>query len=180
MKKEVFVAIFIGLSVGLLVTFGVYTARKTFSPSGEIPSPSPSALPSGNPNNNLRLTSPEDETIQNTKEVRVAGVTDADAVVAIFINERPFITRADQNGNFAITSDLDDNSNVIRVTSVDEDGNVAETDRTVIYSIVNLTDQTTSDSLEASSSATTKKPSPKPSASPVASPKATPKVTPAP
>lgn len=176
MKKEVVFAILIGLGVGLLVTFGVYTARKTISPTSIIPSPTPEVEPSGNPNNILRVTSPEDESLQNTKDVRVAGTTDSDAVVVVFINERPLITRADETGAFSVESTLDQNSNVIRVVSTDEDGNTAEAERVVIYTTVNLNDQSASDSLTGTPSASTK-PTPKPTtkASPTPTPKATPK-----
>jgi hypothetical protein len=177
MKKEVIFAVLIGLGVGLLVTFGVYTARKTISPDSVIPSPFAEVTSSGNPNNTLRINTPEDESLQNTKDVRVAGVTDPAAVVVVFINERNEITRADDQGNFAVNTTLDSNSNVIRIVSTDEDGNIAEATREVIYTTVNLNDQSASDSLTATPSASGKKASPSPTPKASAAPKASPKTT---
>ncbi len=169
MKKEVFVAIFLGLILGLVVSYGIYTARKSLKDTQNKIEVTPEPTPSSGIHNSLTLLSPEDESIQAVKEVKITGTTDADSLVIIFVNDKEYISNADGSGNFSLQTDLTQGANVIVVRTIDEDGNVAEEERTVIFTTVSL-DETASASASPS-------PSPKASATPKASPKVTPSPT---
>jgi len=163
MKKEVVVAILIGLTLGLVVTYGVYRARTSLLnlPATQTTGETPSPTPSSSPHNTLTLLSPSDESVQNTKDVKVTGTTDPDATVVIFVNDKVQVTTADKSGNFSLQTQLNSvngGSNVITVRTIDENGNTAEEQRTVIFDTVPLEDLTGS----ASGSATLASPTPAP------------------
>jgi hypothetical protein len=135
MRKELFFTILVGLLVGLVVVFGIYRTKNFFSPKDQgtkleaSPSPQPSAETLGN----LIIHTPEDESIQDKEEVTIAGSTNVDAFVVIFVGEEEFITTADESGNFSISTQLETGSNIITINSLDEDGIVVTEERTVIY-----------------------------------------------
>ena len=144
MKKEVGVAIFIGLIFGIIITIGLYRARMSAinrgNPTNIISSPTPE--PSGQ-NSTLVLNSPEDESIQSTKNITVAGTTTPHAFVVVFINDRDFLTSADSTGHFSLAADLEAGSNIITVHSIDEDGKSTDEEKTVIYSTTGLEESPT-------------------------------------
>src|SRR5688572_27112854 len=96
MKKEVAFAIVIGLVLGLVVTFGIYTARQAAEPSVAksaelLASTTPDGGPNpvlNAPNSSLVVISPEDGLITNAKEVQVSGTTLPDALVLMFYNDQ--------------------------------------------------------------------------------------------
>lgn len=135
MKKELILAILIGLSVGLVIVFGVYRTRTIFTPRGQqerlevspVPSPSAEVL------SNLVVHSPVDESIQEAPDVTIAGSTNANDFVVIMVNNESFITTADKSGNFSISAVLEAGGNIIQVNSINENGDVTTQELTVIY-----------------------------------------------
>lgn len=178
MKKEVIIAIVIGLVLGLIVTYGIYRAKTSLNSSQQAASTSNDASPSPSSSlhNSLTLLAPEDESVQATSDVKVTGTTDPDALVIIFMNDLPQVIRADKSGNFSIQTKLQQGSNVITVRTLDEEGNTAEAQRTVIFTTVSLEETAVaSSSAQASPSAkptASIKPKPSPTIKP--SPTATP------
>jgi len=161
MKKEVLFAIFLGLGLGLVVTYGIYTARSAFLKHPLQPEVSPSATPAASPTDSaLSLFSPEDESIQLEDSVKVTGTTFPNAHVIIFVNNTSSITDADTTGNFSVEVILIEGANVITVRALDDNGNQAEQRRTVIYTTTDL-DSSPPATLSASPTA-----SPKPKTSP--------------
>lgn len=134
MTKEMILAIVIGLTVGLLLTYGFYRARVMVSgpmntpttQSTNTPLPSPTAV------GTLVLISPEDELVLTERNLTIAGTTIANSQVVIFVNNEESLTTADSSGNFSTERQLVFGSNVITVYSVDENGNSTTLERTVI------------------------------------------------
>jgi hypothetical protein len=175
MKKEVIFAILLGLSLGLIVTYGTYIARKSFTQLGKSStSASPSPTATASTNTTLTLASPEDESIQATKEVKVTGTTLPNILVVVFFQNDPQITRADHSGNFSLQGNLQSGANVITVRTIDDNGSITEEQRTVTFTTTPLEEApTASASAAASASAkpkTTVKPTPKPSPTPTPKP----------
>jgi hypothetical protein len=135
MKKELFIAVIIGLLVGLVITYGIYRVRTgvpkqvTNTKTSGIEATDSATTDS----TNLVLSSPEDESVQTSPDITIAGTTIPNSFVVIFINNKENITTADESGNFSITATLEAGSSIIRVHSVQEDGSTIETERTVIY-----------------------------------------------
>ena len=134
MRKEIFVAILIGLIMGLFITYGFYHSQRTTEPNQvtnivddnvEVDSPS-------SENGKLTLFSPENEIIQAENKVKVTGSTGENSTVIIYVNNEPIITQADETGNFSKEVSLDSLANIISVYSVDSSGEVNSATRTVV------------------------------------------------
>lgn len=139
MKKEVAFAVFIGLILGLIVTFGIYTARTSTQPPV---AESAKLLASTGPESTtatssstvigtgaLSLSSPEDGLITTAKEVQVSGTTEENSVVFIFYGDEYSIETADATGNFSTRIPTKAGSMVILVRSIDQNGNQVEDQR---------------------------------------------------
>lgn len=131
MKKEVFLAITIGFALGLIITFGIWTANRSLKNAKMkvTPEPTPSEeitaspTPTSQPTSKLTITSPLDESLVSTGSVVLTGTTDPKSIVAItYENDKQQIVVADDTGNFTATIDLVAGYNTINVTSVDKDG----------------------------------------------------------
>lgn len=134
MRKELIIAIVIGLSLGLILTFGIYTANqaikqkktvKTIEVVQATPSPlPPAALIIENPENNLVVTK---------TPLTINGKTSPKAVIAVYSEENESFGQADENGLFAISLPLSAGSNKIIVQSINQD-NLTETQKlTIVY-----------------------------------------------
>jgi hypothetical protein len=143
MKKELFLAILIGLLVGLVIVFGIYRTRIILTPKNENTAlentPTPEA--SADVLSNLVIHSPLNESIQDTEDVTIAGTTNTNEFVVIMINQEEYITTADESGNFSISATLETGSNIIEVNSINEDGKVTTEELTVIYTTQPLFDE---------------------------------------
>ena len=148
MKKEVFLAILLGLSLGLIITYGFYRARNSaLIKQTDLLTASPSVSPSTTPNSDLIIFSPTDESIVDTADITVAGTTTAQNLMVIFVNQIEYLTSADQTGTFSQKVKLENGSNVITVISLDEDGGQVSQELIVIFTTQSLTaDQTATSS----------------------------------
>lgn len=134
MKKEILLAVLIGLVFGLIITYGIYRATISLSsptrPSTTTATPSPVDEALINPN--LTVISPQDESVVSDRTITVAGNTLAGSYVVIFINDTENITTPDSEGNFSIQAELESGSNIITVHAIDEDGTVSKQEITVV------------------------------------------------
>lgn len=134
MKKEIFIAIIIGLFFGLLITYGVYRTRLALTQNTtnldqtEI-NPSPELLTD---TSNITVFSPEDGLIQENKELTISGTSLPNSYVILFVNNEDYISTADDTGNFSFNVILENGSNVLKVHAIDENGTTTTVQRTVI------------------------------------------------
>ncbi len=136
MKKEVILAIVIGLVMGLFITDGLYLSQRSREEAQTITTTQELELeaPTPNPEINGKLTiyNPEDEIIIAEQVAQVTGKTNPNAFVVIFVNNDPIILQADETGNFSKEVNLDTLANLIRIHAVDETGEHHTSQRTVI------------------------------------------------
>lgn len=154
MKKEVFLAIAIGFALGLVITFGIWTANKSLatlnknSPATPTPiNPAPggtgaNVTPVPNTANSgafsLQITSPDDEAFTNTATATVSGKTSPGATVVVTYEGDQAILLADVSGNFSTTLDLVAGYNQITATAYDKSGQSASQNITVTYSTAKI------------------------------------------
>ncbi|MFZ1721905.1 MAG: hypothetical protein WAU07_05370 [Microgenomates group bacterium] len=137
MRKEVLAAVIIGLTLGLFITYGFYRVRDSISETTVTDlQTSPSPTPETTILTNLAIHSPEDGTIQTDTALTVAGATIPNALVVVFINDTDTITTADETGNFAVETTLQEGSNTIAIHVVDENGDTTKEERVVIVSSI--------------------------------------------
>jgi len=143
MKKEVLIAIITGFALGLLITFGVWTANRALKESApqkessieikETPIPSPRKQELS-----LTVLSPEDNSISDQEEIEVSGKAIPEAVIVILYQDGEKILEADKEGNFKTTITLVGGSNEIKISTYDSEGNEVSKTLTVVYSTVKI------------------------------------------
>ena len=137
MKKETIIAILVGLSLGLFITYGVYQAKTGISPESDkdqkILSLTP--VPENEFSGELVLNSPKNEIIQEDSSISVSGTTLPSSFVVIFVDNKETITSSDESGNFSMEISLENGLNIITITVLDENGRSISTERTVIVSV---------------------------------------------
>ncbi|MBU0975061.1 hypothetical protein KKD03_05175 [Patescibacteria group bacterium] len=135
MKKEVLIAIFVGLTMGLIITFGVYRVKKsiTETPTANLEESPPEAEVT-TATTILALHNPENGTIQTEKELTVTGTTIPNAFVVLFVNDTDFISNSDESGHFSFKIELTNGTNVLRVHVLNDAGGVTVEERLVVVS----------------------------------------------
>lgn len=135
MKKEVLIAIFVGLSMGLIITFGVYRVKSSITekPVADFIEDNQEEQATATPTV-LALHSPEDGIIQTETELTITGTTVANTFIVAFVNDEDYITSSDESGNFTIKVELEDGENIIRVHVVNENNTSVVEERLVVVS----------------------------------------------
>ncbi len=140
MRKEILLAIFVGMSLGLMITFGIYqsqqnstTKQNTDSNRAIINPTSTSSATIENSNAELVINSPEPNLLSQENEIIVSGMSNPDSFIVIFVNDQEYITNADEAGNFSSKVTLEEGGNLLTVTSLDEEGRQVEKQLSVIY-----------------------------------------------
>ena len=134
MKKEVFIAIVIGLIMGLFVTYGFYHSQRASQQNlatsiVDITQDQPeTALENGK----LTIFSPDDEIVIDEQSVKVAGKATPNSLIVIYVNNDPTVIQADETGNFSKTVELETLANIITIHALDEDGEQNTAQRTVV------------------------------------------------
>ncbi|KKU02925.1 MAG: hypothetical protein UX93_C0005G0002 [Microgenomates group bacterium GW2011_GWC1_47_20] len=142
MKKEVILAISIGFALGLIITFGIWTANQSLK---NLPQPSPKAsvAPSPTPNNQLAnnqltINIPDDEALVSTDTVTLSGTTTPKATLLVVSENGEQTTVADASGAFSLDVDLITGFNTITVYSYSTDGQEASKSLTITYSTAKI------------------------------------------
>jgi len=142
MRKEVFIAITIGFALGLVITFGIWTASKALketAPKKEVPPQiTEEQLPTPTPQALLVITSPEDNSISNKEKIEVSGKTSAGTTVVVLYEEGEKIIEANSEGNFTTEITLIEGSNEITVSAYNKEGNEVSKTLSVVYSTAEL------------------------------------------
>ncbi len=143
MKKEILIAIVIGFALGLLITFGIWTANKALktqskAPTEEIKSEAvvePTPIPAGF---SLSILSPEDEALIDTNRAEIKGSSVAAAIIVIVAEKEEKIIEADENGSFATEVSLVRGINEITVTAFNQEGEKTSQTLNVVYSTAEI------------------------------------------
>lgn len=135
MKKEVLIAIIVGFTLGLIITFGVYRAQKSLEQKAakdEIVENQ--QLPGANNTQVLlSITQPEDGEISDKDAIVVGGITQKNSLVTILSSFDDQAIQADEFGNFSTEFSLDTGPNQITITSFNQDGTKQEKIINVVY-----------------------------------------------
>lgn len=143
MKKEVLLAILIGIGLGLLITFGLYTARKSIKQAGQIVSPLVE-----NKNNNANssqeivpsfsLLSPIDQSISKEGKTSIVGSAAPSSWIIILTETGEKMVQADQKGSFSTEVFLVSGENEIEVKTISDKGDIVGKIVTVVYSTAEI------------------------------------------
>ncbi len=138
MRKEILLAVFVGITLGLMITFGIYQNsenNKTGQNSNtdqliNNPISTESAIVQ---DPQLVINSPEEELLTNEEDLIVSGSGNPDSFVVILVNDVESISNTDESGNFSVKVKLIPGGNLLEINSIDEDGKQISKQRTVVY-----------------------------------------------
>jgi hypothetical protein len=140
MKKEVTLAIAIGFTLGLIITYGVWIANKSLKTT-PTPSPTPTQTTPAPVNNiptttnslQLSISTPDDELLTNTDTTTISGQTVPGATVSVIYESGEALLVADDKGKFSQDIPLDGGYNQISISAFDTKGNSATQNLLVTY-----------------------------------------------
>lgn len=141
MRKELFVAIVLGFGIGLVVVFGIITARSALRKHNAVTnngttsstiSPTPSVIAAAT--NALTIMDPQDGEVVMTDKVTLRGKTSPGANIVISTEKTDVLTAADDSGSFSSDVSLLSGANDIQVVSFNTSGDRSDTQLTVVYS----------------------------------------------
>lgn len=142
MKKEIVIAIIFGLAVGLIITVGMYRARRAMEtvPTEDVDitqtiqtSPEESAIPEDASSGRLRLREPLPDSFTTEKSAQVSGTTLSNSTIVVLQNEREILGSSDTEGNFSIPLTLESGVNVLVIRVLATGENPIEMTRSIVY-----------------------------------------------
>jgi hypothetical protein len=141
MRKEVLLAILFGFVIGLVITFGVYTANKSLKKTQTTepfqveveeaitPSPTPATI---------TIYEPVNEALIDEEKVTLKGKSFPNAVVAVVAEEEEYLLEANDQGLFQVEISLIGGVNQINITAVSPEEEAAETNLSVVFSTAKI------------------------------------------
>lgn len=142
-KKEISVAIFIGLIICALIIGGIYRAKTALDTHRTRTSPRPSATTQITTNGAedafpLTITSPADNSVVDTAQIELTGTTLPNTYITILTEKNEYIIVPSELGDFSQTITLVKGANTIGVTVYTPTGDKTEAKLSVVYTTVEL------------------------------------------
>lgn len=151
MIKEYFLAIILGAVLGLGLTGGYFAFCQKKNPKKESIeiSPTPSSISSASEQisasptitenkSSIKIISPQDGTIISSSKTSIKGDAKPNSLIVISTPSQTFSDKANSNGVFSISVELDSGVNLIKISSIDSDDNQDETELTLTYSTAKI------------------------------------------
>lgn len=142
MKKEVFIAIFAGLIIGLIITVGIFTANRSLEQQKNKSNPAavtPTASFSPNQaQSTISLTSHENFDLVDKPEISLSGLAWPNAVIALMAENKNLFTVADAEGIFTFSLNLIKGYNEITLIASDPTGATATSNLVLTYSTTKI------------------------------------------
>lgn len=137
MRKEVIIAIILGLGLGFIITFGIYRTQVALrsTPSSKEQAEAlktPASIIAPVELQELAIHNPQDGLITSATSIVVTGESEASAPVVLLVNSTEYITTTDSGGNFSFDVPLRQGSNVLITYVLRDDGSSFRDERTVI------------------------------------------------
>lgn len=140
MRKEIIIVILVGIGIGAVIAFGIYTARSALNSKvvTQTPEVTEDTRETTQPSLILEIIEPLDESVSDQEKIRISGKTIPNAVIAVISAENEYLLTSDDQGNFSVETNLIGGVNEILISAFDSQGNKAEVTRTVVYSTAEL------------------------------------------
>ena len=148
MKKEVLIAIFIGISFGLIITFGIHTAQRSIrnrdlGTNADTPTtPIPENIQNAS-NHIMTVNSPQSNAVIEEAQAEITGITSPLAMISAISAADQSAAQADDQGNFAIVLELETGANQVIITSYNANGQEVSQELTLVHSTANLEENNT-------------------------------------
>jgi hypothetical protein len=137
MKKEVIIAIIIGIGIGLVITFGIKTAQESLSKELQNPQPeltvnTPEVIEA--PVHQIEITSPKNNSVIEKNTVSVSGTSTPFSMIGLISTTDQNATMADNQGNFSLMASLTAGVNILTLSSYTVSGEQAVATIQVVHS----------------------------------------------
>lgn len=124
MRKEVILAVIIGVLLGGVILYGIYLANNS-SKTGLADQDSKDNTQETSttvitPANQISIIFPQDHSVVTESQLTLKGSTKPNSSLAIVTESDDIITTSDNSGNFSSLINLINGENMITVTVVDE------------------------------------------------------------
>lgn len=137
MRKEIIIAIVVGFVLGLIITFGIYTANRAIKNKNQAKSNQPSPLgfatPLPSPLTNLEITEPENNSVVDKDKIIVSGKADPKTAIAILGEDFDDLVYSDNEGLFSTEVPLVGGANEIKIISMGISNEKQEKVLTIVY-----------------------------------------------
>jgi len=154
MRKEILLAIIVGIVVGLGITFGLYLLRERFQPRQTLQQLTTlgqtEASPSPEAGGTLTIQQPRNNLYTQDSFVRIVGRATPNSYLAILAEENEYLTTADQDGDFSQEIELSAGGNRVTVISTSPEGHQEEVVLSIVFSTADLTSPSSTPSGEES------------------------------
>lgn len=128
-----------GFGIGLIITFGVITAKSAINQNQEKItagiSPAAEAIANSEKSiHKINLSQPENKSVVNSEKIEISGATTPFSAIAVMIgNNGDTVTMADEVGHFYQEVTLTGGANIIKTISISPKGEMAEIQVLVVY-----------------------------------------------
>lgn len=142
-KKEISVAIIIGLIIGGIIIGGMYRAKTALDAHSRSLAPSATPTPSSTDsatNSALPLTihTPLDNSVSDKSKVELTGTTQSQTYITILTETNEYIIVPDEIGNFSQEITLVKGANTVVVTVYTKTGEKVESTLNLVYTTAQL------------------------------------------
>lgn len=154
MIKELFLAIALGSILGFGVTGAFFALNKNKTPQKQIvaevsPTPtitelqmstetSTTSAPITKTETSINITSPENNAVLSNSKVSIKGDSKPNSLIIISTPTKTFSGKANANGVFSISVELDSGINLLKINSVDPEDNQEEVELSLTYSTAKI------------------------------------------
>ena len=134
MRKEIILAIVLGVILGVVIVFGINLANQSAN-NTDLPNQttSPTTQLTPTPTPTLQITSPLNNSVSFEETITLTGKTMQNAWVALIWEDDETIIKSDETGIFEQEINLVGGENIIKVTASDGLSYQEETEIIVIY-----------------------------------------------
>ena len=142
-KKEISVAVIIGLVISVVIIGGMYRAKTALDAhlAASSPSVKSSSSPAGNTSQDglpLKITSPKDNSVFKTSKIELAGTTKPGTYITILTETNEYIIVPSDLGNFSQEISLVKGANTIVVSTYTSQGDKTEEVLNLVYTTAQL------------------------------------------
>lgn len=150
MLKDIILAIILGSLLGFGLTGGYFAIKKS-SPNNHPQTIVPTLIPTPNnltvtptadilttQNNQITVTSPQNQSIVSNSKITVKGATAPNSYLIITTPVKSYYAQSDPAGNFAVDVEINSGANLIDLNSFDSQDIQATSTILVTYSTVKI------------------------------------------
>ncbi len=135
MRKEVILAVIIGVLLGGVILYGINIANNSVkeNTAEETENSNTKATPTpSKTNNQISIAIPLDNSVVTESAISLKGTTKANSNIAIISESDDILTTSDESGSFEATINLINGENLITITVVDDKQATSSSSITVI------------------------------------------------